>query len=332
MRSSQGRSLISYRSLASTTLWVGSMMVACLVVLFAAQAADAAFPGRNGRIAFYMDRGSGAEIYTMRPDGAGVRRLTHLDLGVERPQWSPDGTKIVFQMDKRDGEGCFVEVMNSDGSNLTDITPDRYPARGCTAGPSFTPDGHRVVFSAERCRFCVEDIRSVRLDGTGLRRVIAARRLYKFYPKVSPDGRMVAFLAETRNHAGNALFAARMNGTHLRRVVPYSVDPGGLSWAPNSRRIILSDHANTPTEPGNLDTVRPDGTGFRQLTHFKGVDLRAGCSCSFSPDGNWIVYRRFNESAGRYAVWKMHPDGTHQIRILRTKQPATGNDWGPRPT
>jgi Tol biopolymer transport system component len=299
------------------------------VALCTAETAEATFPGRNGRIAFYMDRGSGAEIYTMRPDGTDVLRLTHLDPNLERPQWSPDGTKIVFQMDKLDGDCGFIEVMDSDGSNLVDITPDRYVARGSACGPSFTPDGRRVVFSAERCRRCIEDIRSVRLDGTGLRQVVRARRLYKFYPKVSPDGSMVAFLAETRR--GKALYTARMNGTHVLRVVPFGVDPGGFSWAPNGR-IILSDHADIPTEPGNLDTVRPDGTGFRQVTHFKGVDLRAGCSCSFSPDGKWIVYRRFNEKAGRYAVWKMHPDGTHQTRVLRTKHAATGNDWGPRPT
>lgn len=301
-----------------------------LVMALSVAPADAAFPGRNGRIAFYMDRGSGAEIYTMRSDGTDVRRLTHLDLSTERPQWSPDGTKIAFQLDKPDGGCGFIEVMDADGSNLVDLTPDRYLARGSACGPSFTPNGRRIVFSAEACVRCIEDIQSVRLDGTGLRQVVGARRLYKFYPKVSPDGRMVAFLAESAR--GKALYTARMNGTHLRRVVAYSVDPGGLSWAPNSKRIILSDHADVLTEPGNLDMVRPDGTGFRQVTHFKGVDLRAGCSCSFSPDGRWIVYRRFDESAGRYAVWKMHPDGTHQIRVLRTKHPATGNDWGPRPT
>jgi Tol biopolymer transport system component len=186
------------------------------------------------------------------------------------------------------------------------------------------------VFSAEACARCIEDIPSVRLDGTGLRQVVGARRLYKFYPKVSPKGGTVAFLVEGAR--GNAIYTARMNGTHLRRIVPYSVDPGGLSWAPHGGRIVFSDHANTPTKPGNLDTVRPDGSGFRQVTDFNGVDLRAGCSCSFSPDGKWIVYRRFNEKAGRYAVWKMHPDGTHQTRVLRTKQPAMGNDWGPRPT
>jgi Tol biopolymer transport system component len=312
---------------------IASLVAAATVLVTALSVApaDAAFPGRNGRIAFYMDRGSGGEIYTMRPDGTDVLRLTQLDPSLERPQWSPDGTKIVFQMDKPDTDCGFIEVMDYDGSNLVDITPDRYVPRGCTGGPSFTPNGHRIVFAAEACARCIEDIRSVRLDGTGLRQVVRARRLFKFYPKVSPEGGTVAFLVEGAQ-GGNALYTARMNGTHLRRIVPYSVDVGGLSWAPHGGRIVFSDHANTPTEPGNLDTVRPDGSGFRQVTDFKGVNLRAGCSCSFSPDGKWIVYRRFNEKAGRYAVWKMHPDGTHQTRVLRTKHPATGNDWGPRPT
>jgi Tol biopolymer transport system component len=301
----------------------------CTLLLIAGPA-DATFPGTNGRIAFFIDRGSGGEIYTMRSDGTGVRRLTDLDPSVERPQWSPDGTKIVFQVDRPDNDCGGIAVMDRDGSDLVDITPGRYLARGCVWGPTFTPGGHRIVFAAKRCGRCIQNIKSVRLEGTDLRRVVRARRLFKLYPKVSPDGRTVAFLVE--GSSGNAIYTVRMNGTHVRRVVPYSVDPGGVSWAPNGKRIVFSDHANTLSEPGNLDTARPDGTGFRQVTHFKGVDLRAGCSCSFSPDGRWIVYRRFNDSAGQYGVWKMHPDGTHQTRILRTKYSARGNDWGPRPT
>jgi Tol biopolymer transport system component len=302
-------------------------------LLLIAAPADATFPGTNGRIAFALDRrGNGGEIYTMRPDGTGMRRLTHLGPSAERPQWSPDGARIVFQMDRPDDDCGFIEVMDRDGSDLADITPGRYLARGCVWGPSFTPNGHRVVFAAKRCGRCVQGIRSVRLDGTGLRQIVDARRLFKYSPKVSPDGRTVAFVGARGGHDGNALFSVRMNGSHLRRVVPYSVDVGGFSWAPSGRRIVLSDHANHPTDPGNLDTVRPDGTGFVQLTDFKGVDLRAGCSCSYSPDGRRIVYRRFNEKTGRYGVWKMHPDGTHQVRILSAKQPATGNDWGPRST
>jgi Tol biopolymer transport system component len=97
---------------------------------------------------------------------------------------------------------------------------------------------------------------------------------------------------------------------------PTTAEWAGLSWAPHGRRIVFSDHANTPTKPRNLDTVRPDGSGFRQVTDFKGVDLRAGCSCSYSPDGDWIVYRRFNE----------------RCRSVRGVEDASGRDPpNPRP-
>jgi TolB protein len=51
------------------------------------------------------------DIYVMRPDGSGVRRLTRA--GAETPAWSPDGRYVVFAA--RGGLG----VMRADGSGVT---------------------------------------------------------------------------------------------------------------------------------------------------------------------------------------------------------------------
>jgi TolB protein len=53
------------------------------------------------------------DIYVMRPDGSGVRRLTHQDPGAETPAWSPDGRYIVFAAPGGLG------VMRADGSGVT---------------------------------------------------------------------------------------------------------------------------------------------------------------------------------------------------------------------
>ena len=55
------------------------------------------------------------DIYVMRPDGSGVKRLT--DARAYTPAWSPDGTHIVFS-----APGLFV--MRADGSGITSLPVD----------------------------------------------------------------------------------------------------------------------------------------------------------------------------------------------------------------
>src|SRR6266508_2527713 len=55
------------------------------------------------------------DIYVMRPDGSGVKRLTNV--GAATPAWSPDGRHIVFA-----AGGLFV--MRADGSSVTSLPVD----------------------------------------------------------------------------------------------------------------------------------------------------------------------------------------------------------------
>ena len=73
-----------------------------------------------------------AEIYVMRSDGTGQRRLTRNHAAEGNPDWSPTGTRIAFD---RSG-GVFV--MNVDASGQ----------RRLTSGydPSWSPDATRIVY------------------------------------------------------------------------------------------------------------------------------------------------------------------------------------------
>ena len=70
--------------------------------------ASAAFPGTNGRMVF--DDTWSHNIYTVQPDGTGVKRLT-TDGSSVTPRWSPNGKLIAFS---RKGE---LWVMQADGSH-----------------------------------------------------------------------------------------------------------------------------------------------------------------------------------------------------------------------
>jgi hypothetical protein len=75
-----------------------ALLAACGVAAVAAlEPAKAAFPGKNGAIAFTSARDGQPEVYRMRANGSAQRRLSDT-AGVANgsPQWSADGQKIVF--------------------------------------------------------------------------------------------------------------------------------------------------------------------------------------------------------------------------------------------
>jgi Tol biopolymer transport system component len=66
--------------------------------------AQATYPGHNGLIAFSGgDPNGGAQIWTVNPRGRDLRQLTHLNGDALNQDWSPDGRRIVFELDAPDG-------------------------------------------------------------------------------------------------------------------------------------------------------------------------------------------------------------------------------------
>ena len=71
------------RTLYPPVMAAAAVLVACAVALLLAVSGEkvqAAFPGKNGRIAFYASAnrtGSPYQIFTINPDGTGERQLTN---------------------------------------------------------------------------------------------------------------------------------------------------------------------------------------------------------------------------------------------------------------
>jgi Tol biopolymer transport system component len=334
---------------------IGLLVVTLGTMLaFGPAPARATYPGANGTIAFSLQTKSGWQINTIRPNGHGLQQLTSVTGSALDSDWSPDGTKIVFDVDPTGGlSPCRLEIMNADGSNIVDLTPAVVVADGgCAYNPTFTPNGKRIVFVEQRCPSdvtCPRNIRIKNLQGGGNGHSIT-RKWTPFPPggydlhglRVSPDGRTVLFVVVNETNLpccpdGNrkALYSVQMNGTQVRQVVPFRFDVCvcGGDWAPNGKRIVSSSQAGptpVPGIPSNLFTVRPDGSGLRSVTHSGSTDVYIAAG-SYSPDGRWILYKRIT-AKGAYRLMRIHPSGLGATVITTAPANVQGRDWGPAPS
>ena len=91
------------------------------------------------------------DIYLIDVDGENPIQLTN-DAPVDQmASWSPSGKLIAF-MSAREGY-CSVFVMNSDGSDQTNLTPkpDGVPANQfCSRAPAWSRNGRQIYFSSFR--------------------------------------------------------------------------------------------------------------------------------------------------------------------------------------
>lgn len=105
----------------------------------AGEVVNAALSFDDSKIAFEMANG---HLYVCKIDGSAL-----LDLGRgERPQWSPDGSKIAFLISSDDGHrllGADIYVIRADGTGKTNLTNSsgRFEMN-CT----WSPDGKRLAF------------------------------------------------------------------------------------------------------------------------------------------------------------------------------------------
>jgi Tol biopolymer transport system component len=312
-------------------------------------------PGGNGRIAFrtFLDPDqTTSAIFTLRPDGTGLRKVTHPRAGVQdtQPDWSPQAQRIGFERCAPDTV-CAIYTVRPTGRGLTRLTPPCHaspPAieTKCAdeSGIAFMPDGRHVVLTRSTGRVrefpngegFIEhsDIVIRDLSGRHTRTVLRSRPFSGDNAQMvaSPDGTRLAFQRQNsplgRPADATAVFVVGVNGRHLRRITPYALDAGDHpDWSPDGRWILFRSNEAGGFLDSQLFMVHPNGTGLRQVTHLSADTLLL--SASFSPDGRRIVYAQTGQG-GVPDIFTMNRNGGGRRQLTRTPRWESAPDWGSR--
>ncbi len=228
--------------------------------------------------------------------------------------FSPDASKLIFQSEREEGNPFYqMYVLDLSTGDTTRISP----GTGKTTCGFFQPDSERVIFasthpdpdarakqkaelefraSGKQRRYAWDydaafDIYSARQDGSDLVNLTHSPG-YDAEGAFSPAGKQIVFCSL------RSAFPIEKLSPELR--ARYDKDP---SWF------------------GDIYIMNADGSNARRLTDAPGYDGGP----FFSPDGQRIIWRHFEESGMIADVWTMKPDGSDKRRITDFKSMS----WAP---
>lgn len=251
-------------------------------------------------IAYTSFRHGLGEIYVVRADGRGERRLTRHAAHDDHAAWSPDGRRIAFVSSRNGNPELYV--MNADGSGQRRVTA----SPGREYYPTWSPDGTRLAFQSDRTGRA--NVWAVDLDGSNLVRLTTGE-LSSQRPSWSATG-SIAF--SSNREGPYKLFVMDPDGANVRRLDRSEFAETEPSWSPDGSRVAFVATRDLPVGNTEIYVAEADGT-LTRVTNYWGRDV----SPSWSPDGRRLAFTR-GPSAFRAEVWIVDADGKGLRRLTST--------------
>jgi Tol biopolymer transport system component len=148
-----------------------------------------------------------ADIYIMRADGSGQKRLTTVPGYDGGPFFTPDGSRIIWRRFDEAGLLADIWTMKPDGSDQRQITD----FGSMSWAPYMHPSGEYIIFSSNKLGF--ENFELFIVDAQGTKEPVRVTFSDGFdgLPVPSPDGKTLAWTSSRSGGAAGQLFLAQWN-------------------------------------------------------------------------------------------------------------------------
>ena len=269
------------------------------------------------RLVFVSNRGGDPDKTDLYILDLESQEITPLNTGFDAvvfPQWSPDGSKILFAV--RDAWNLYT--IDANGENLTQVTDFR------SNNADWSPDGSKIVFQSDAQNEPQDtpDIYMVDTDGGNLIELIDLPEFDDYGPRWASGTDQIMFLSNRTGH--DEIFLMNADGSEVTQVtdggstiINAAISPDGEQIAfvyPQGGRFT---DLYTIARSGELDTVA-------RLTE----DANFDDAPTWSLDGEKIFF--YSDRGGSYDLWMINVDGSDPVKLTNDEfYDAYPDFWAP---
>jgi Tol biopolymer transport system component len=228
------------------------------------------------------------DIYLMRADGGGVKRLTSEPGYDGGPFFSPDGKRIVYRHFAPDGRTAEVFTMALDGGDKKQLTH----MGAMSWAPFYHPSGDYIIFTSNKLGF--DNFELYLIDSEGRHEPVRASHIDGFdgLPVFTPDGRHLVWTH--KNDKGEAqLYRADWNDALARQALDLPTARGWVDYL--TRAEFAGRQTGGPKEAEytktladafralGLQPAMADGSYLQTYEFTNGVKLAEGNRFDLNP-------------------------------------------------
>ena len=240
-------------------------------------------------ICFMSDREGATNLWIMKADGSGVRRLITTSAVCYMPSWqrTPAGERIVFGMHGSKPEMASIRV---DGSGLAML--------GEGHDPTLSPDGRTICYTGHPPEGGVT-VYVMDWDGSRKRRVVqSTSAVGATFPNWSPDSREIVYsfpvgealeLFVIPAAGGTPRQLTRFGGGSVCTPSAWSPDGAWISFRRTDERYwsnpnrVKQVYAEKPADKRPVWVIRPDGSGAEVVESLRYQMAIDGSRASWRP-------------------------------------------------
>jgi eukaryotic-like serine/threonine-protein kinase len=248
--------------------------------------------GGFGQIAFASNQTGAPQIFVVNADNTGMDQVTNMPDGACQPDWSPDGTRLVFTSPclerKTEYLGSKLYIINADGSGLLELP-------GSAVGdfdPAWSPDGKYIAFTSMRTgsdQIFVMDLTDYGI--TQLTDVSTDVRIpdWSRQPAWAPDQTLIIYTGHSRLTNAQQIWAMSDVGRGQTLLIPRGPNNWNFypAWSPDGKTILFNETNGAQTIGwlmlfDYVNRLETDATHLRP-----GLYANHG---RYSSDGRWVVF------------------------------------------